>query len=249
MIKKFIKKYFSTRLILFLNVTRNYIKSIFKRSIDIFLFPFTICFAIIFRHFRKTDFKFYPLAKSIFLRVGMFPLIDHYYEPLFNPKHLRYSLRKERYLPGIDFNDKEQLEVLKRFNFNEELLQFPIDKNNEDLEYCYDYGEFNSGDGEYLYNMIRLYKPNVMIEIGSGNSTLMARNAINKNLSDSDNNYCEHICIEPYEQPWLEKIGIKVIREKVENVGIEIFKQLKENDILFIDSSHMIRPQGDVLFE
>lgn len=27
------------------------------------------------------------------------------------------------------------------------------------------------------------------------------------------------------------------------------FKQLQENDLLFIDSSHVIRPQGDVLFE
>lgn len=31
------------------------------------------------------------------------------------------------------------------------------------------------------------------------------------------------------------------------DVGLEIFKSLNKNDILFIDSSHMIRPQGDVL--
>lgn len=30
---------------------------------------------------------------------------------------------------------------------------------------------------------------------------------------------------------------------------MEIFGELEENDILFIDSSHMIRPEGDVLFE
>ena len=28
-----------------------------------------------------------------------------------------------------------------------------------------------------------------------------------------------------------------------------VFSQLEANDILFIDSSHIIRPQGDVLFE
>ncbi|WP_369410476.1 class I SAM-dependent methyltransferase [Pontibacter qinzhouensis] len=28
-----------------------------------------------------------------------------------------------------------------------------------------------------------------------------------------------------------------------------MFQQLEANDILFIDSSHIIRPQGDVLFE
>ena len=30
---------------------------------------------------------------------------------------------------------------------------------------------------------------------------------------------------------------------------MEFFSELEENDILFIDSSHIIRPQGDVLFE
>lgn len=175
--------------------------------------------------------------------------MDHYYEPLFNPKHLRYSLRKERFLPGIDFNDTEQLLILKKFCYNDELLKFPLDKKNNVLEYCYNVGAFLSGDAEYLYNMIRLYKPKKIIEIGSGSSTLMARNAINKNIIESDDYYCEHICIEPYEQYWLEEIGIEIIRKKVEVVGIDIFKTLHENDILFIDSSHIIRPQGDVLFE
>jgi hypothetical protein len=38
-------------------------------------------------------------------------------------------------------------------------------------------------------------------------------------------------------------------REKVEDVDINIFKELQKDDILFIDSSHIIRPQGDVLLE
>jgi len=42
---------------------------------------------------------------------------------------------------------------------------------------------------------------------------------------------------------------IRVIRKRVEEVGREIFSELHANDLLFIDSSHVIRPQGDVLFE
>ncbi len=49
--------------------------------------------------------------------------------------------------------------------------------------------------------------------------------------------------------PWLEKTEVTVIREKVENVDISFFSELGEGDILFIDSSHIIRPEGDVLFE
>lgn len=39
------------------------------------------------------------------------------------------------------------------------------------------------------------------------------------------------------------------MRQRIEEVGLEFFAELEENDLLFIDSSHMIRPQGDVLFE
>jgi hypothetical protein len=49
--------------------------------------------------------------------------------------------------------------------------------------------------------------------------------------------------------PWLEKTGVTVIRERVEKVDKALFLELSENDILFIDSSHIIRPQGDVLYE
>jgi hypothetical protein len=49
--------------------------------------------------------------------------------------------------------------------------------------------------------------------------------------------------------PCLEKTGMKVIRKRVEELEISFFQSLGERDILFIDSSHIIRPQGDVLFE
>ena len=47
----------------------------------------------------------------------------------------------------------------------------------------------------------------------------------------------------------LSKLNIELIREKVEEVDLALFKTLNKNDILFIDSSHIIRPQGDILFE
>ena len=41
------------------------------------------------------------------------------------------------------------------------------------------------------------------------------------------------------------KIPAEIIRHKVETIDLSFFKQLEENDILFIDSSHVIRPEGD----
>ena len=77
----------------------------------------------------------------------------------------------------------------------------------------------------------------------------MAIRAIQKNCLDDPKYHCEHVCIEPYEQPWLEKTGVSVRRELIEDVDFAFFSKLRENDVLFIDSSHIIRPQGDVLFE
>jgi hypothetical protein len=42
---------------------------------------------------------------------------------------------------------------------------------------------------------------------------------------------------------------VLVHRKKVEDIDVGFFSELQENDILFIDSSHVIRPRGDVLFE
>lgn len=49
--------------------------------------------------------------------------------------------------------------------------------------------------------------------------------------------------------PWLNKLDIVLIRELVENADDKLFQDLEPNDILFIDCSHIIRPQGDVLYE
>jgi hypothetical protein len=49
--------------------------------------------------------------------------------------------------------------------------------------------------------------------------------------------------------PWLESVFQRVIRRRVETLDFELFESLGADDILFIDSSHVIHPQSDVLFE
>ncbi len=219
------------------------------RIFDVFIAPLTILSSAWIKSCRKKNFRLAPITKKILHKIGIFPIIDHYYEPLFNPEHLRKSLREDRYLPAIDLNIDEQLRLLESFKFNEELLSFPRNKSNNNLEYSYDNSEYSSGDSECLYSMIRIYKPKTIIEIGCGSSTLMAINAVNANKNEDSNYLCDYTCIEPYEQPWLEQTGLRIIRKKVEEVPLDAFKQLGKNDILFIDSSHIIRPQGDVLYE
>jgi hypothetical protein len=141
-----------------------------------------------------------------------------------------------------------QLSLLGAFGYRDELLALPRHKPALD-RFGFDNGAFGPGDSETLYNFIRHFKPKRLVEVGSGQSTLMARLAIQKNMAENPAYACEHVCIEPYEQSWLETLGIKVVRQTVETCDAALFGALSANDILFIDSSHMIRPQGDVLFE
>jgi predicted O-methyltransferase YrrM len=216
--------------------------------IDILLSPLTLLASLLLFGIRKIRISKMPVSKRIFKTVGVFPISDHYYEPLFNDKHLKLPLDRDRSLPGINWNDQEQLLLLDQFNYQDELMAIPYKKPVDDLLFYYDNPSLGPADAEYLYCMIRHFRPSAIIEIGSGYSTLMAKQALKKNKAEDMTYECNHICIEPYEMPWLEKTGVKVIRKLVEEMDVSVFKSLGKNDILFIDSSHMARPQGDVLF-
>lgn len=216
--------------------------------IDLALVPIAATASLALRVIRSTGFGRLPLTLRVFRKVGIFPILDHYYEPSFNTTHLRKPLSDDRELPGIDWNLAEQLDLLKKFQFNDELVKFPVDRR-ADHQFFYRNGFFESGDAEFLYNMIRLFKPRRIFEIGSGQSTLLAASAAEANRAADASYQCEHLCIEPYEVKWLDELNVNVIRKPVELIDTALFRQLEKNDILFIDSSHMIRPQGDVLFE
>lgn len=197
---------------------------------------------------RRVGIEKLPWCRRVLERVGVYPLLDHYYEPQFNFRDLKQSLSTERRLPGIDWNIPGQLEMLNRLTFADELAGVP-ENDPGTGEFYFRNLVFESGDAEYWYQIIRAIKPRRLFEIGSGFSTLLAVKSIRQNLQDDGGHRCKHVCIEPFENPWLEATGVTVLREKVEDVEMSMFDELEENDILFIDSSHMIRPQGDVVFE
>lgn len=204
--------------------------------------------ALVLKFVRRLGFSRLKLTRAALLRIGLIPVRDHYYEPFIDPRRLKFSLAGARNLPGIDLNVEGQLRFLSELTFQGELtwLSSPPAATPD---FRLGNQSFESGDAEYLYQLIRRTKPAIIIEIGSGHSTLMARAAIRRNASDDPSYQCRHICVEPYEAPWLEKVGVEVLRQPVEDVDIALFRKLGPNDLLFIDSSHVIRPQGDVLME
>lgn len=190
--------------------------------------------------------RHFPRTRAAFVKAGVFPVIDHFHDPFYRPDRLEKS-RPARTLSAIDFNLAGQVALLEAFPDGSEFehLAAPGDPRQFHLAN----GMFEHGDADLWRQVIGHFKPARIIEIGSGHSTKVARLAITDLEQASPGYRCDHVCIDPYAPAWLEDLGARVLRQPVETVPLEMFRQLERNDILFIDSSHVIRPQGDVLFE
>jgi predicted O-methyltransferase YrrM len=213
------------------------------------LAPFIVPASLCMKAARRIGLQHLPACRAIMLRIGVMPIRNHYYEPFVASSDLRKPLGDDRTLPGIEWDLPAQVRFLETLIFADEIDGWDAAATSE-LEFSFiNNTKFWPGDAEFLYQTVRSKKPRRLVEIGSGHSTLIARAAIRKNAQEDTQYDCEHVCIEPYEAPWLEKSGARIIRKKVQEVDVAIFSRLQKDDLLFIDSSHVIKPQGDVLTE
>ena len=207
--------------------------------------------AAIMKFYRTIGPKFYPLTTRVLKKMGVFPIRDHFHEPLFVDKHLTYPLDQKRELPGLDFQIDKQLTLLKELNFIDEFGDFLEAQKSivNSSAFTLENNSFVAGDAEFLFQYLRFLKPKKVIEIGCGSSTKIIRAALanNKSIDSVD---AQHICIEPYREPFLDNFPDVILkREKIQDCDFNWETVLGENDFLFIDSSHTIRPQGPVLHE
>ncbi|HZK61462.1 MAG TPA: class I SAM-dependent methyltransferase [Anaerovoracaceae bacterium] len=186
-------------------------------------------------------------------RIGIHVTPNNFYEPIPDTTSLKDKLWSEHsQLVGINMNDQRQLELLSMFNieFKDEYQRFPRERTRVRCEYFINNGVFESVDGEILYCMVRKFKPKLILEIGSGFSTFLSANAVIRNKECKSE--CELVSIEPYPNEILQAgfQGLtKLIPQKVQEVPFSTFEELQENDILFIDSSHVLKIGSDVQYE
>lgn len=212
-----------------------FIKKTVFGFIDILLLPLTLLLLPCLKWIRRYGVEYFPLHRKSFLGIGVFPVRDHFYEPRFRYPAI-FDAAKKRELP-LDFHIADQLASLRALSYQEELA-FLQGVNNPN---------FGPGDADLYYLVIRNLKPARVIEIGSGYSSLIALQALHRNKAEG----CPGLlcCIDPFDSIVPANTpGIQFIREPVEEQDLSIFRKLQEKDILFIDSSHIIRPGNDVLF-
>ncbi len=190
------------------------------------------------------------LTRQVHDSIGVTIVRNHYYEPVYTERDISIAPDQERQLPGLDLNMAGQLSVLERFHYTDELATLDGGVvGDQTYHYANQNRMFAEGDADALYSFIRSFKPRTFVEIGCGQSSIVAQLALRKNQAEDPTHTSRHICFEPFHNGWLSKIGADFRPQSVETVDTEIFKNLGENDIVFIDSTHVVRSQGDVEHE
>lgn len=197
--------------------------------------------------------RYVRLMFPLWQQLGVHVLPNHFYNPIPDTRELTdsfFSRRSE--LIGITMQDEQQLALLNNFKnkFLSEYQTFPQNSTGVGHEYYISNRTFEEVDGEILYCMIREFKPRKIIEIGSGFSTYLTAQAVLKNSEDGHNS--DFTAIEPYPNNVLTQ-GLpgltRLMKKCVQEVSLAEFAALQENDILFIDSSHVLKPGSDVQYE
>jgi len=188
-------------------------------------------------------------------KLGLHVVPNHFYGPVPDTSALDARLwQQNTELAGVDINETGQLELLGAFSrhFRREYSSFPLDPTATPFEYYRANQSFPEIDAEILYCMVRKHRPTRIIEIGSGFSTFITADAIRKNASEDSGYECDFRAIDPYPNDVVQSgfDGFSgVIISKVEDMPLSTFDQLEDGDILFIDSSHVLKIGSDVQYE
>jgi hypothetical protein len=178
----------------------------------------------------------------------------HFYSPIVNIDEAKNFVKKNNNietLPGINV---DKIKMFKFWNNLKHLIKSVAFSENKSLENRYFFlnPAFSYSDGIMLSAIVRYYIPKQIIEIGSGYSSVCILDTIDK--------YFKHEVkvnfLEPYPELLKNLLGggsinanIKIYNQPVQNVDINLFLELEENDLLFIDSTHVLKTGSDVCHE
>lgn len=185
------------------------------------------------------------------LRWGVLPMPVHFYSPVPDLADLEHRQVWDRKSPlvGIDFRPDAQIEFLldlgQRFGLE---CNWPSESQADASQFYTENGTFSYGCAAISHCILRHFKPGHVIEIGSGNSSLVISKALSLNMKDSAA-MVEYIAVDPYPLTIVDNglSGLtKIIKKPVERMETDFFDRLGENDVLFIDSGHTVRIGGDV---
>jgi hypothetical protein len=175
----------------------------------------------------------------------------HFYSPLPSVATVKVLEQEIFELPpgirGVNLNEAGQLELLKRFAALYPECPF-APQAVAGSRYFFENPNFSYNDAIILYCMMRHARPRRIIEIGSGHSSCAILD-VNETFFGG-----EIACtfIDPFPQLLRDLLKdsdagrVRILGRKVQDVSVDVFLELEESDILFVDSSHVAKTGSDV---
>ena len=144
-------------------------------------------------------------------------------------------------LAMVEKNRASYAERLAGFVELDQLSAIPVHGQKSGRTPYWDNGWLPALDGLALYGLLAERNPRRYLEVGSGNSTKFARRAID--------DHCLRTAvtsIDPQPRALVDTLCDNVIRERLEDVAVDVFAGLEADDIVFLDGSHRVFTGSDV---
>ena len=174
----------------------------------------------------------------------------HFYSPIPRLDELRQDGERifspDVTLPGIDLRISEQFQLV------EQIAPLVADdppaiESAADRRYYADNPAYGIGDALMLYGMLRVNRPRRIVEIGSGYSSAMILDTVERHLPDTSVTF-----VEPYTELLRSLMRpadddrCRILEQRAQDVATGVFTELDAGDVLLIDSTHVVRPGSDV---
>jgi hypothetical protein len=175
----------------------------------------------------------------------------HYYSPVPSKRDISEGVLHKQCFDGfhdIDVRRHEQSELLNELAEFYGDLPFSEKQNAGGTRYYYDQGWFCYSDSILLYCLIRKFAFKRIVEVGSGFSSAVMLDTLD---SVGREDYKIDF-IEPYPERLFslvkfdENPRVALHAVCVQEADIDLFYSLEAGDLLFIDSSHVIKYRSDV---
>lgn len=138
-------------------------------------------------------------------------------------------------LAMVEKNRASYAERLTGFVELDQLATIPVHGNKGDRTPYWDNGWLPALDAIALYGLLTERNPKRYLEVGSGNSTKFARRAIDDHCLRTS-----VTSIDPQPRAHVDALCDSVIRDRLEDVAVDVFAGLEADDIVFVDGSHRV---------
>ena len=164
----------------------------------------------------------------------------HFYSPLTSAHDVNRALRPADAV-GVDLSEGRQLALAAD-------LRPVFEQPPPGPRYISPNSMYGPADAAVYRGILRRFKPVNIVEVGSGFSTAAA-------LDEADSAELSGFkitCIEPYPERLLGLLGdhdrdrVSLVRRPVQDTDLGLYQSLGPDDILFIDSTHVVKAGSDV---